>query len=105
MNAEKPSLHEIAAMPFPSSQNAMRKYYNPQWGKPIPDGAEKQTYAVQIDFEVTLTDSRTVEVEAFTEEEAEELGSDLVGEELDGEYGISADVDFTRVHAKPRGDA
>lgn len=34
MSGEKPSLAEIAAMPFPASLNAMRQHYNPDWGKP-----------------------------------------------------------------------
>lgn len=28
-----PSLHEVAAMPFPASLKAMREHYNPDWGR------------------------------------------------------------------------
>lgn len=70
---DKPSLHDIAAMPYPASVNAMRKHYNPEWGRPVPEGGERRTFEVELDIEYTGSDTHWIKVEAFTEEEAEEL--------------------------------
>jgi len=74
----KPSLHEIAAMPFPASMLAMRKHYNPVWGKHIEDGAEKATYEVRFEYSYKCEEVDYFEVEAFTEQEAEEMAQELL---------------------------
>ena len=86
--AEKPSLHEIAAMPFPASQEAMRKHYNPHWGKDVPDDGEKRRYKVKVRW--IAEGSETYEVEAFSEDEAEELA----GEEFDSDGCIPDDAEW-----------
>jgi hypothetical protein len=80
----KPSLHEIAAMPYPASLLAMRKHYIPDWGIPVPDGATKRTFKVEVEYEYTVTETETecVTVEAFTEEEAIEKAEGGVGRDL-----------------------
>lgn len=77
--SEKPTLHEIAAMPFPASAEAMRKHYVHDWGKPVPEGVtRKREFAVEVEFTVTSVERETVTVEAFSESEAEELASDKI---------------------------
>ncbi|MFO6447837.1 hypothetical protein ACLBKU_11885 [Erythrobacter sp. NE805] len=67
----KPSLHEIAAMPFPASIGAMRKHYVHDWAKPLPEGAtEKARYEVTLDLTVTSREVEIIEVEAWSEDEA-----------------------------------
>lgn len=71
---EKPSLHEIAAMPFPASLNAMRKHYNPNWGKEVPEDGQKRKFKVEIEYAVIRAAEYTVE--AFSEDEARQEAED-----------------------------
>jgi hypothetical protein len=68
--SEKPSLHDIAAMPYPASLEAMRKHYNPDWGKPVPDGETLRTFKVRIEYSYRCDGDGVATVNAFTEEEA-----------------------------------
>lgn len=70
----RPTLQEIASMPYPASLKAMREHYNPAWGKDIGDG-EKE-FTIEVTYEVR--NSETVTVEAFTADEAEELAANKV---------------------------
>lgn len=82
----KPTLHEIAAMPFPKSVEAMRAHYVKDWAKPIPEGiSEKRKFRVKVEYEVSYSDSETVEVEAWTTEDAEELAAERVAKEVERE--------------------
>ncbi len=72
---DKPSLHEIAAMPYSETVKAMRQFYDPLWGFPHGDGST-QKYTVEVEYTYTCTDYETVEVEAENEEEAIELAGD-----------------------------
>ncbi len=72
----KPSIQEIAEMPYPASMMAMREHYNPDWHKPEPDGETLMKYRVTMDFAVR--DSRTYTVEALDEEHAEKLADDAL---------------------------
>lgn len=102
--SEKPTLHEIAAMPFPASVTAMRKHYQKDWGKPLPEGlTEKRKFRVEVNFEVSYTDSDTVEVEAWTEEEAEDLASEKVCSAAERDLPLGAYADPTNVKVKPVG--
>lgn len=85
---DKPSLHEIAAMPFPASQEAMRKFYNPHWGKPVSDDGEKRSFKVRVDYEVRSEESKIVNVEACSEEEAIELAEAEVEKSLTSDEEI-----------------
>lgn len=77
--AEKPTIQEIAAMPFPASVEAMRKYYVHDWGRPVPDGVDrKQTFRVEVEYSVSRTEHSVLEIEAFSASEAEELASDKI---------------------------
>ncbi|WP_394662903.1 hypothetical protein [uncultured Sphingomonas sp.] len=91
----KPSLHEIAAMPFPASMLTMRKHYNRDWHKPEPDG-EVRTWKVKVNYSVRTEETKTYEVEAVTEEEANELAEDM----FDKDKAIPADVEVDDVIAE-----
>lgn len=87
-----PTIHEIAAMPFPASQSARRKFYNPDWGKPIPDGAEgKQTYRIRVRLSTRSSHTETIEVEAWSEDEARDQASDEACKKYDDEDDVEVD--------------
>lgn len=94
--APKPTIQEIAAMPFPASVEAMRKHYNPHWGKDVPEDGEKRTFDVRVEWSVNGSESYTVE--AFSEDEAE----DLALEEFDSDPAIpdGAEVEGTYADEK-----
>ena len=96
--AAKPSLHEIAAMPFPASMEAMRRHYNRDWHKPEPDGKTLITYEVTMGF--CVPETRTYKVEAYSEEEAQALADDM----LDKDRTIPSEAeDFEVVDVKVMG--
>lgn len=98
--SEKPTRHEIAAMPFPASVTAMRKHYVKDWAIPTPEGVDgKRKFAVKFQYSISNTETETVEVEAWTEEEAEELGVEKVcgKAEDDCPANAYADVECTEV--------
>jgi hypothetical protein len=90
----KPSIHEIAAMPFPASVNAMREHYNPNWGKDVPEDGQKRTYRVTVEWEAR--GSETYEVEAFSEDEAE----DLAEAEFNADGSVPFDAEFDGCHVE-----
>lgn len=87
----KPTLHDIAAMPFPASRDAMRKHYNPKWGRDTGDG-ELRTFKVKVRYSYRVHEIETVEVEACDEEEAERLAEDEI------EKVCAEDFDIDDVH-------
>lgn len=76
----RPTLHEIAAMPYPASIEAMREHYDRHWGK-CSDGEELRTFKVAVTYETRSDVTEVVEVEAFSEAEALDLAEDKVAEE------------------------
>lgn len=99
-----PTLHEIAAMPFPASVTAMRKHHDPSWGLPEPDEGELRRFKVRVDWTITQSGSDTIYVRAADAAEAKELATDEVADMHggDGEF----EVDYS--HAKevdPNADA
>lgn len=91
MSEAKPSLREIAEMPYPASLLAMRQHYNPEWGKPIPDGAKLRTFRVKVEYSYSVSERETVEVEAFTKEEAEDKACEQISLKTPSEYDIEFD--------------
>lgn len=71
---ERPSLHEIAAMPFPASQDAMRKHYDPSWHRTGDEGKPLWRFAIEYSF--VETETETFEVEAYDADEARELAKE-----------------------------
>jgi hypothetical protein len=103
--SEKPTLHEIAAMPFPASVDAMRRFYNKDWGKPVPDDGKLRAFKVRVDYSFSGSGSEALDIEAYTAEEAEEKAL----EELDGLVPDDADdweadeVKVTETDPTPKG--
>ena len=85
MNASaRPSLHEIAAMPFPASQNAMRQFYDPKWGtEDASDG--KRRFKVSAEYTYTVSADWTDVVEAESVDEAKEIAREEISDEAPGE--------------------
>lgn len=90
----KPSLHEIAAMPFPESLGALRRHYDRDWGSRVSD--EPESWTVHVDYTVTSRDSMSVTVNAHSVEEAKRFGSELVGELADGD---DFEVEYVRARS------
>jgi hypothetical protein len=91
--SEKPTLHEIAAMPFPASEQALYKYYGvrPKDGK---DG-ELKTFKVTYHYSVRENYSESYTVEAVDDEQAEKMADDIFDE--DRSIPADADVDDVEV--------
>jgi len=84
----KPTLQEIADMPFPRSINAVRKHYDRHYGVEAPEGEDgKQLFSVEVEWSVLSDDSGTYDVWADNEEEAARKACDLV-EENNGDVEI-----------------
>lgn len=81
----KPSILEIAAMPYPASEQAMRKHYDPHWRK--YSNGDLAKFTVEIEYSTRTRKFWECEVEAADEEEAERIASDLFDKaDLDCEY-------------------
>ena len=78
----RPSLRDIANMPFPASRDAMRKYYDQDWGKYHEDNGEVAIkYRVVIDYETVIEETEIIEVEAISPEMAEKIARDQFHED------------------------
>lgn len=78
--AEKPSLHEIAAMPHSQTIAAVRKFYDPQWGlEPVDEGAV--AYSVRIDWSYTVDETDFLDIRADNPGEAEKKAREMWEEE------------------------
>ncbi len=99
----KPTLQEIAGMPFPASVEAMRKHYNPAWGKPVDGDGTARLYRVKLSGTVTTVElfNETVQVTAFSAEEAIKLA----GDEIDGRHPDADEIDFDIREAEDMGEA
>lgn len=85
-------------MPYPTSVNAMRKYYNPAWGRPLPDGATgPRKFKVEVSYSYRGSDVSTIEVEAWSEEEAREIAAEKVEENADLSWDAEIDIDDCRI--------
>lgn len=87
-DSPKPTLHEIAAMPYPSSEIAMRKHYNPDWHRDIPTG--KKVFSVSVDW--TVDGSFIEDIEAEDEAEAREIAHEMAQEEAAHSMGIEVTI-------------
>jgi len=105
MNA--PSLHEIAQMPISASTKAMREHYVPDWRKPIPEGVtEKQFFKVKLSASVSLSETFEYhDVEAWSEEEAEQIATDKAWDEIQSEHGIFAEIEVIDATVTKSGDS
>jgi hypothetical protein len=85
----KPTIQEIAAMPFPKSLQAVREYYDPSWGKNDEEGEPIKAFRVRFDW--TLRGRFDDVIEANTEAEALEKAMEWVHD-----HTYSADVETAR---------
>lgn len=72
----RPSLHEIANMPLSETLPAIRKFYDPNWGREGPEFGEKK-YAVTIEYETVLENVEVIDVRADSPEQAGEKARDI----------------------------
>jgi hypothetical protein len=100
--APKPSIQEVAAMPYPASVRAMREHYNPQWGKPVPEGKLRR-YSVEVDYSFRGRDTWSTEVNAHSREEAEELAGDAF-DKADLDLPWDAEVDDAKFDIAEAGE-
>ncbi len=73
-DAAKPSLHEIAAMPYPASEKAIREHYDKHWHRYSND--ELKPFKVEIEYFVRTKEFWECEVEAADEDEAKKIAQD-----------------------------
>lgn len=78
----KPTLQEIAAMPYPASLQACREYYDRHWA--LFDDRGEREIVVTIDFEVTSEDRRSYAILASSVEQAEDEARELLHNEVPG---------------------
>lgn len=81
--SERPSLHDIAAMPFPASQSAMREHYDAQWHMPQPEPGEGPK-KFRVKGRWTIGGHIDQVFEADTEDEALDLAEEWVAEDTCG---------------------
>lgn len=89
-----PTLHDIAAMPYSQTIPAIRKHYDPAWGKNDEDGNPITAFRVRFDW--TLSGRFDQVIEASTEEEARETAIEWIRDDT-----YSADLDLDRVEITP----
>lgn len=83
----RPSLHEIAAMPFSRTAEAVRKHYDPAWGENDEDGEPVKAWRVR--FYWTVSGSYDEVVEAATDDEARAIAKEEVRDDIwSGDLGI-----------------
>lgn len=92
--SDKPTLHEIAAMPLSKTAAAIRQHYDPKWGKQSDDEGAN-AYLVHIDWSYSTTEYDTYEVRADSPEEAQNKAEEL-WEEENGDHD-NAEIDRTKV--------
>lgn len=88
--AVKPSIHEIAAMPFPASVNAIREHYDPKWGKDVPDGPRK--FRVRAEYTISGTIDEVIEAE--DKDEAEDIARECAADDA---YAGHVELDFVKI--------
>jgi len=93
----KPSLHDIAAMPFPASMHAMRKYYDPSWA--MACGGAGPRFRVTIFYTVPSQETEVFEVEAGSTDQAKAIAREIF--DRVGPY----DADVDDVDVEPLDDA
>lgn len=92
--SKKPSLHEIAAMPFPASEQALLKWYGVKPRREQPEG-ELKTFKVRYEYSERIDGTATYTVEAVDEEHAELLANEM----FDKDIRVPDDVELDRVEA------
>lgn len=87
--APKPTLHEIAAMPYSAGIAAMRAHYDPKWGDARgDDSGEPRTFRVAVHYTVRQDESEVFTVEACSADEAEKLAEAQFRKRFDSDCEI-----------------
>ena len=88
---ERPTLHEIAAMPYSQTLQAVRQHYDPAWGKNSEEGEPIKAWRVSFDWEISGSFDEVIEAE--TEDEAMEEARARAADDASfcGELEISFD--------------
>ena len=93
---EKPSLHEIAAMPFPQSEIALEKHYGVKPRREWNEG-ELQTYVVRISYSWRTAETIEYEVKAASKEDAQKVAEDMFDKDKTIE-AEDADIDHVDIN-------
>ncbi|WP_313230192.1 hypothetical protein [Sphingobium yanoikuyae] len=95
--SDRPTLHEIADMPFPASEQALLQHYGVEPWREKKAG-EIKSFDVTISYSWREYSSATYSVEAVDEEEAEALAGKLFDAEKEIPYDVDVDnVDISEV--------
>lgn len=80
-------------MPFPASQEAMRKHYEKNWHRdaPPPDENGKRSFRVRFNWEISGDFDEVIEAE--DEDEAEQIARERVL----GDYHRDIEIDFLKI--------
>ena len=73
---DRPTLAEIAAMPMPASIMAMRKHYDPHWGR-LPEEGTKR-FMVKAEYSYVVREEYSDIIEAESREEADEIATEQI---------------------------
>lgn len=78
--SDRPTLHDIAALPYSKTVEAMRQFYDPNWqtGSATNDGPR---WKVRVEYTRTVEDEDVFEVEAASEDEAKKRARAIFREE------------------------
>ena len=90
--SERPTLHEIAAMPFPASERALFKHYGVTPWREKKEG-EIRSFKVRFNYSETISNSVTYTVDAVDEEDAERLADELFNQDKT----LPSDIDLDGV--------
>lgn len=95
-----PTLHDIAAMPFPASEQALQRYYGVEPWKER-SAAPRKTFEVIVSYSWSERSTATYEVEADTRDEAEAEAEKLFDRDgsLEGEDCEIDDMNVTEMDA------
>lgn len=85
-------------MPFPASLVAMRKYYNSEWGKPVPEGSDTpRKFRAVVSYSYREESSKSYDVEAYCQKEAEELAEKAFEEDRNLRWLDDCEIDEIEV--------
>lgn len=91
MGEAKPTLHEIAAMPFPHSERALQRWYGVEPYRERSPGQTK-TFRVEVSYSWTESGSVTYEVEAASEDEANALAEEMFATDTSIDAGDDVEI-------------
>lgn len=94
--APKPTLQEIAAMPYPASERAMREFYDKNWGRYSREG-DLEAFKVEIEYSIRTREFWECEVKAVDVDEAERIARDRFDDECPCSWDEFDDIENVKV--------